>query len=265
MSWLAPGLLGLVFGSFLNVVIHRVPRRKSIVYPASHCPSCRKPIEWYDNIPVASYVALRGRCRRCKKKISIRYPVIEALTALLLLAARARHGLDLTMIVRDVPFILMLVAVTFIDLDHRIIPNVISLPGTALGLLTSFLDPRLGAETLLTFGFFDPPSSEALTAALRSIEGGLLGFGLFYGLGWTYERLTGRYGLGGGDVKLLALIGTFLGPMGVLTTVLVSSVFGSVVGIGWALATRQKNLMTSAIPYGPFLVIGALYYYLFGQ
>jgi leader peptidase (prepilin peptidase)/N-methyltransferase len=255
--------MGLIWGSFLNVVIHRVPKRQSVVRPGSRCPSCRAPIRPWDNIPVLSFLLLRGRCRSCKTKISPRYALVEFLTGVLFVAARARYGFTWELIIRDWPFLMILVAVVFIDLDHRIIPNVLTFPGTALGLATSVLDSRLAAEPLFTFGLFAAPSSDALTSFVRALEGGMLGFSLFYGLAWAYERATGRSGLGGGDVKLLAMIGTFLGPGAVLTTVLVSSVFGSVLGIGWALVTRKSNLMKASIPYGPFLVIGGLYYYLF--
>jgi leader peptidase (prepilin peptidase)/N-methyltransferase len=189
--------------------------------------------------------------------------MVELLTGLLFVAARATHGTSVGLYVRDFPLIAILVAVTFIDLDHRIIPNVLSIPGAAFGLVTSFLDSRLGFEPLTTFGLVSPPSSEILTAVVRSTEGIFLGYALFYGLARSYELATGRAGLGGGDVKLLTLIGAFLGPMGVIITIFVSSILGSVVGIAWALMTRRKNLLSAAIPYGPFLVVGSLYYYLF--
>lgn len=262
-DWALPATVGLIIGSFINVLIHRLPLRESIVFPGSHCPSCKTKIVWWDNIPVFSYLLLLGKCRKCKARISPRYPLVELLTAILFVAARATHGISLGLFVRDWPLISVLIAVTFIDLDHRIIPNVLSLPGTAFALATSFLDSRLGYEPLITFGLFAPPMSDALTAVIRSAEGAAFGWGIFYGLAKIYELASGRVGLGGGDVKLLALIGAFLGPMGVVITVLVSSILGSVVGISWALITRKKNLMTAAIPYGPFLVVGGLYYYLF--
>lgn len=237
---------GLVIGSFINVVVIRLPHRRSLVHPGSRCPGCDKPIAWWDNIPVLSYVLLRGRCRRCKTKISIRYPLIELMTGLLFLAANVRLGFDLTLVVRGWPWLASLVAIAFIDLEHRIIPDPLSLGGLAWGLLTAWLDPRVGL----------------LSAAL----GAALGFGFFYSIAWIYLRLTGRSGLGGGDIKLLAMFGAFLGPMGVLTSVVISSIFGSLVGVGWGLARKNRagGLMAFAIPYGPFLVVGALYYYLFG-
>jgi leader peptidase (prepilin peptidase)/N-methyltransferase len=199
---------------------------------------------------VLSWIALRGRCAGCKQPISIRYPAIELLTGLLCVTALYRYGFSLSLFIRDIPFIVILIAVTFIDLEHRIIPNILSLGGIALGLATAFLDHRLG----------DPGHALAISAI-----GAALGFGLFYAFAWLYYRATNRSGLGGGDIKLLAMLGAFLGPAGVFYAILISSIFGSCVGIGWAVATRKKNLMTVAIPYGPFLVVGGLYYYLMGE
>ncbi len=238
-------VLGLIIGSFLNVVIHRLPRDESIIRPGSRCPSCEAPIRWWGNIPVFSYLFLRGRCSACKAPISVRYPVVELLTAMLFLAVKMKFGFSWVLFVRDFPFVAALVAVTFIDIDHRIIPDELSLGGLVLGLLTAGLEPTLG----WTGGFL----------------GALLGFASFYGLAVLYEKVSGKSGLGGGDIKLLAMLGAFVGPTGVLTTVLVSSVTGSLVGIGWALATRQRQVLGAAIPYGPFLVLGGLVAYLFGE
>lgn len=237
--------MGLVVGSFMNVVVARLPHGKSVVRPRSQCPGCAQGIAWYDNIPVLSYAILRGRCRSCQKAISFRYPMIELLGGVLFLAATARHGFSWLLWVRDWPLLAILLAVTFIDLEHRIIPDELSLGGLALALATGYFDPRVGW--------------------LESVLGAALGFGLFYGLAWAYEKYAGRSGLGGGDIKLLALLGAFLGPSGVLTTILISSVTGSLVGIVLAVTQRRKDVMTLAIPYGPFLVLGGLYYYLLGD
>ncbi|MCM2276760.1 MAG: prepilin peptidase [Oligoflexia bacterium] len=236
--------VGLIIGSFLNVVVARLPHDQSVIRPRSRCPGCGKGIAWYDNVPVVSYLVLRGKCRHCSMRISPRYPIIELLTGTLFFAAMAQFGLSPALLLRDLPFLAILVAVTFIDLEHRIIPDELSLGGLALGLATCWFDPRL--------------------AWTQALLGAALGFGFFYGLAWAYEKYSGRSGLGGGDVKLLAMLGAFLGPVGVFATILISSVTGSIVGVGWALAQRKKEVMTSAIPYGPFLVIGGLYYYLFG-
>jgi leader peptidase (prepilin peptidase) / N-methyltransferase len=265
-------VLGLLIGSFLNVVIARLPLDQSIMRPRSRCPSCLKPIAWHDNIPVFSWLWLRGRCRHCQTSISVRYPVIELMTALLFLAAELRFGMSPVLFFRDLPFLSILVAVTFIDLEHRIIPDELSLGGLVLGLVSTILPWVFAPEAAV---------SSRMIGWLPSVEGAVLGFSLFFGLSWLYLHFTGRSGLGGGDVKLLAMIGAFLGPGGIFATILISSISGSVIGIGWAWWVRKhgisttpppaeegespESLMTTAIPYGPFLVIGALYYYLLGD
>jgi leader peptidase (prepilin peptidase)/N-methyltransferase len=235
----------LIVGSFLNVVIVRLPQEKSIVFPGSHCPQCQKTLQWYENIPVFSYLVLKGRCSGCKLPIPIRYPIVELITALLFIAVKIKFGFSWLLFARDWPFVSILIAVTFIDLEHRLIPDELSLGGLIVGLATAYWTPGLG-----------------LPAALI---GAAVGFGAFYGLAWIYLRLTGKSGLGGGDIKLLAMIGAFLGLGGVFAAILISSIFGSVVGIGWALISKKEKVMSVAIPYGPFLVVGALYYYLLGD
>ncbi len=236
---------GLVVGSFVNVLVYRLPLGKSIIKPGSHCPHCNHAVSWWDNIPVVSYLFLLGKCRFCKQAISIRYPVIELLTGLLFFAVRLRFGWTPTLIIRDWPFVALLIAITFIDLEHRIIPDVLSLGGLVLGLITCFLLDDAGWK--------------------RCFLGAIIGFSSFYALAWIYQKMSGRSGLGGGDIKLLAMIGAFLGPAGIFATVFISSVFGSSIGIGWALLRGKKNIMKLSLPYGPFLVIGALYYYLLGD
>ena len=237
-------LVGLVMGSFLNVVIARLPRGRSIIRPGSHCSSCKKPIAWQDNIPVLSYILLRGKCRRCHHPISVRYPIIESLTALLFFTLERKFGWSAALIFRHWPFVAALIAITFIDLEHRIIPDVLSKGGLAYGLATAWL--------------VDDPGWRL------SLVGAALGFLIFYGFAKAYELLAGRSGLGGGDIKLLAMLGAYVGPEGVFTTMLVSSIFGSLVGIIWGMSQGRKNILKLKIPYGPFLVIGALYHYLFG-
>jgi leader peptidase (prepilin peptidase)/N-methyltransferase len=238
-------LMGLVVGSFLNVVISRLPSGESVVRPRSRCPRCRKTIAWHDNIPVLSWLVLRGRCRSCGKPIPVIYPVVELLTAFLFLAATLKFGWSPLLCVRDWPFLALLVAITFIDLRHRIIPDELSLGGLVLGLATSWWSPEPGL--------------------LQSAFGAALGFAIFFAFAWGYQALAKRSGLGGGDIKLLAMLGAFLGPMGVVTTIVLSSVIGSVAGLAWAMAARKRDFMSFAIPYGPFLVLGALYYYLLGD
>jgi leader peptidase (prepilin peptidase) / N-methyltransferase len=245
ITYVASLAFGLAFGSFLNVVVVRLPQSKSLIKPGSHCPYCKKDIRWWENIPVFSYLLLGGRCKHCKKEISIRYLVIEILTAVLFLSVRIRYGWAPRLFFHEWPFICLLVAITFIDLEHRIIPDVLSLGGLIFGLGTCWL-------------FSEP-------GWFQSVLGAIIGFSFFYALAWIYHRMTGRSGLGGGDIKLLAMLGSFLGPSGVFATILISSIFGSTIGIVWGLATGRKNMMKLSIPFGPFLVVGGLYYYLLGD
>lgn len=232
-------------------MIARLPKGVSLVRPGSHCPKCETPLRWRDNIPVLSYLLLRGRCRSCQAAISVRYPVIELLTAFLFLAVTVRFHLTPLTVLRDWPFVSLMVAITFIDLERRIIPDRLNIFGAFLGLASAPFVPG--------FGF------------TQALLGALLGFIFFYSLAWLYWRFAGRSGLGGGDIKFLAMLGLWVGPQGVVVTVLVSSVLGSVIGIIWALVLKRSSaagntkVMQTAIPYGPFLVIGALYFYLVGD
>ncbi len=238
-------LLGLVVGSFTNVLIARIPVGGSIVRPRSRCPRCHAQLAWWENIPVLSWLLLRARCRSCRLPISVRYPVVEILSAVLYLAVLDRvEGPPWLLFARYWPFVTILLATTFIDLDHRIIPDRFSLGGLVLGLVTAGWDPELGW--------------------VGAGAGAAVGFLSFFLLAWAYSRATGKVGLGGGDVKLLAMIGAFTGVWGVLITVLISSVAGSVVGILWALFSRKRDILGVAIPYGPFLVLGGLCYFLLG-
>jgi leader peptidase (prepilin peptidase) / N-methyltransferase len=238
-------IFGLILGSFLNVIIVRLPQDKSVVRPGSHCPGCNQAVRWYDNVPVLSFLILKGKCRNCKAAISWRYPMVEFLTALSFLAAYLHSGLGLELLFRDLPFIWILIGVTFIDLEHRIIPDQLSIGGLMLGVLTGGFDTQLSYSEVLI--------------------GAAVGFSVFFFFAWAYERFSGKSGLGGGDIKLLAMMGAFLGWQGVFFVVFASSVLGSVIGIAWALSVGRKNILKAAIPYGPFLVLGALVYLFFGE
>jgi len=238
-------LLGLTVGSFLNVVIYRLPLDQSVVRPGSHCPHCKHPIRPWHNIPLLSYMLLRGKCADCKKPMSIRYPMVELLTGILFVTTAFRFGVQPILFIHDLPFVAALIAITFIDLEHRIIPDELSLGVLVLGLATSWVIPELGL--------------------VQSLLGAAVGFGIFYGFAWLYEWRTGRSGMGGGDIKLLAALGAYLGPQGVLVTILISSISGSLIGVLWAVLNKEKRLLGAAIPYGPFLVIGGLYSYWIGD
>jgi len=229
------GVFGLVVGSFLNVVIHRLPNEKSVVSPPSSCPSCGGRIAPRDNVPVLSWVVLGGRCRSCRAKIAVRYPLVElsngALWALVLRAAPswgdAATGAFL---------VSASIALLAIDYDHQILPDVITLPGIAVGLALAFVSVR----------------RSPLEAAL----GALLGAGGLYLLAFTYEKIAGQEGMGLGDVKMLGMIGALLGPAGVVVTVLFASISGSVVGLA-VILTRGGNGKTR-LPFGVFLALGAM-------
>lgn len=235
LLWAAVVYVAAAVGSFLNVVIHRVPLGESVVKPRSRCPSCRATIAWYDNIPVLSWVLLRGRCRGCGAGISARYPFIELVTVLIAVVLFERLGLSAAFGVQFL-FSCALLVIAYIDLDHQIIPDKISLPGIVVGLVAAI-----------------PGGIPALTDALLGVA---LGGGLLLTVAWVYERSTGREGMGGGDVKLLAMIGAFLGWQGVLLTLLLGSLLGSAIGI--TLMTARGADRKLAIPFGPFLSLGAL-------
>lgn len=235
-------LFGLCLGSFANVCIYRIPLNKSIVHPPSSCPQCGGRIRYYDNIPVISYLFLLGRCRQCKASVSWRYPLVETLMALLSLALFIRFGYHPQYFL----FLLFagtLLTLSFIDLDHKILPDVLTLPGIAVGWAVSFL----------------PGGISWLDSLIGLVSGG----GALYLVAALYARITGREGLGGGDMKLLAMIGAWLGWISLPLIVLMSSLSGAVIGSVFILV-GGKGARTQ-IPFGPFLSLGALSYLFFGR
>ena len=235
-------IFGICIGSFLNVCIFRLPEGKSIVHPPSSCPGCGAAIRLYDNIPVLSYFILRGRCRDCHTPIAFRYVLVELLGGLMAVCVYCRFGPGLEGIIYYA-FMAALLVITFIDIDHRIIPDVISLPGIPMGVAASFFMPSLSwADSLI---------------------GVLAGGGSLYAVAWGYVRITGKEGMGGGDIKLLAMIGAFIGWKGVLLTIFMGSAIGTLVGLAAMLA--EKKNMKMRIPFGPFLALGAVISIFFGQ
>ncbi len=223
--------LGTIVGSFLNVCIHRLPAGGSVSDPPrSVCPSCSGPIAFYDNIPVLSYLWLRGRCRRCREPISIRYPLVEIAGGLLAAACAARFGWSWQAVVYYV-FTAALLVVSVIDLKHRIIPDIISLPGIPIGVAASLALPAMTLKD--------------------SVIGVLAGGGSLWAVAWAYRGLTGKTGMGGGDIKLLAMIGALLGLEGVIFTIFTASALGSLIGL--ALMFYTSSDMKLAVPFGPFL------------
>jgi leader peptidase (prepilin peptidase)/N-methyltransferase len=241
IAMLALFVFGAVVGSFLNVCIYRLPLEQSVVSPGSRCMGCGTAIRWYDNIPILSWLVLKGRCRSCKVPFSIRYPLVELLTGLLAVLLLLKFGPSLSLAVMFL-FCAALVVITFIDFDHQVIPDEISLPGIILGFLSSFFLPGHGW--------------------LSSLLGIVVGWGslalIFYGYLW----LTGREGMGGGDAKLLAMMGAFLGLQAVPFIIFASSLVGTVAGLSIMAVQRKDRHL--AIPFGPYLALGAVLYIFFG-
>lgn len=235
-------VIGAIVGSFLNVCISRIPRDESIVYPSSHCLSCANPIAWYDNIPLLSYLILRGRCRHCQAPIPTRYLWVELVSALGAMAIWARFGPGIEGLVAFV-FLSLLIVISFIDLEHRLIPHVLTLPGIPI---------------FLAFG--------VLAMGVRLIDaliGLAAGIAVLYLIALYYEAITGVEGMGGGDVNLLGLIGAFLGWQS-LPGVLFSAAFVGA-GVGFIIILLKRRNLKEAIPFGPFLSLGAVIHLFFGR
>ena len=235
-------VLGMMVGSFLNVCICRMPKNESIVSPPSHCPLCSHQICWYDNIPLISYLLLLGKCRGCGARISLKYPLVELLNGVLTLLLFLRFGPTPVFAALFI-FCSALVVITFIDIEHQIIPDEISLPGIVIGFVLSF--------------FLQGHSW------LNSLLGILLGGGSLLAVAYLYQRLTGKEGMGGGDIKLLAMMGAFLGWKAVPFIVFASSLVGSLFGI--TIMLLQKKDSKLAIPFGPYLAFCAVLYIFYGE
>ncbi len=250
MTWIIEFVVGTAVGSFLNVCIGRIPNEESVVLPPSRCPKCRTPIAFYDNIPLVSFILLRARCRSCSKPISWRYFGVELLMGLMAIALYYRFGFGFDFIVGFI-FVAGLIVISFIDLDVRIVPDVISLPGIILGLVFSVL------------GYLMAPHDSILPSPLSSVVGILVGGGFLLATAWIYEKVTGVEGMGGGDIKLLAMIGAFLGWPSIPVTLFFASLVGSIVGLGCMLLTGAGRRL--ALPFAPFLCSGAVLFIFFGQ
>ncbi len=234
-------LIGLCIGSFLNVVIYRLPLGQSLVSPGSRCTKCDYQLRWYDNVPVLSWALLGGRCRQCRTDISIQYPVVEMVTGLLFVLVVWLTPVGPLLVSRLI-LVAILVALFGIDLEHQILPNSITLPGIVIGLMFSAIAPPGWKDALL---------------------GALLGGGVLYGIAAAYYAVRREEGLGMGDVKMLAMIGAFLGWQAVLVTLVLASFSGA--AIGMALIAAQRGGMKLALPFGTFLAVGALAAMLVGE
>jgi leader peptidase (prepilin peptidase)/N-methyltransferase len=243
--WVETGfvfILGLLWGSFGNVVIYRLPEKLSVVTPRSRCPKCLTQIAWYDNIPVLSWLILRGKCRACGARISVRYPLVELLTGIVLAAIFHKYGYQ-WITLEYLIFAWSLIVVSMIDLDHMILPDVFTLSGIVIGLVGAAVNPeRSFPEALI---------------------GVLVGGGFLWAIAYFYLLLRKEEGMGGGDIKLLAWMGAVLGWTSIPFIVLVSSVLGSLVGL--VLAMRSKAGLKSVIPFGPYLALAALLFILDGK
>lgn len=245
-------VVGLLVGSFLNVCIYRLPVGESVVTPASRCPKCGTSIRWWQNVPVASWVLLRGRCAACGAPIHWRYPLVEALTGLLTLALWRQAGWGSAFAIAT-PFAWMLIVLFFTDLDTRLLPDAITLPGFGLGVATAWFNPFL--------------SGEPTDRVVASLAGAALGAGMLWGVGAIWSRARGVEAMGFGDVKMMAMVGAFTGPVGVLGTIFLGSAAGAMVGVlVMPLAKGSfRGAMQAEIPFGCFLAPSALAALLWGR
>ena len=227
--------MGLIVGSFLNVCIYRLPRRQSLNWPGSRCTSCERALSWYENIPFVSWIVLRGRCRTCGAGISVMYPLVELVTGALFVAGYAIYGWTPLLAVR-LAFACAMVVLFAVDLRHHILPNVITVPGIVIGLLVSLFLPTPGWRS--------------------SLIGLIAGGGVLFAIAEAYYRFRGVEGLGMGDVKMLSMIGAFLGWELMLVTLILASFAGSIIGVG--VIAMGRGGMKAALPFGTFLAVGAL-------
>ena len=237
-------LLGLLWGSFANVCIVRLPKDKDVISGRSSCPKCKKKISWFDNIPLISYILLRGKCRNCNKEISIRYLIVELLTALFFIIEYFYYGLTLTTALLFI-LTLALIIIFFIDLKHFIIPDVVTFPLMIIGFLKSF----------------DPNLNEIFPNYINSLIGGCFGYGIIWGIIFFYKKFKNKEGMGLGDAKLLAVVGFWFGLDSIPFVILLSSVIALLVVLPDLI--RKTKKMSTQIPFGPYIIIGNLIYLLF--
>ena len=252
MLYITVFVLGALIGSFLNVCIYRIPREKSVVTPPSSCPSCGTHIRFYDNIPILSYIMLRGRCRSCKAEFSVRYPFVEFINAALYLAVLNSFGYGEPLVLLTYClFVSTLIVIFFIDIDHQIIPNSITFPGIPLAVI-------LGSTILP-----DPFLRDNLLGLRDSAIGFLAGGGSFYLIAVSGRAIFKKDAMGGGDIKMMAMVGGLLGWKGVILTTFTGSLLGSVIGVSLILMKGRE--WGSKIPFGPYLALGALVSLLWGE
>lgn len=255
---------GLIVGSFLNVCIYRIPRGESVVLPRSHCPRCSAGIRPYDNVPLLSYLLLRGRCRSCGEPISLQYPAVELVTGLLFYACAAQWAFTPPTFVNSL-FLALLVALVFVDYQHQILPNVVTIPGTIAGILLSPFQAEGAYHDILTVAAASalrPDGFENLLPWVGSVLGALIGGGILFVVGFAYKLVRKRHGLGMGDVKMMAMVGAFLGWRSALLTIFAASLAGSIIGL--FLVLFQGKSLQHKLAFGTFLGIGAAAVLFFG-
>jgi leader peptidase (prepilin peptidase)/N-methyltransferase len=261
------GVLGAMIGSFLNVVIHRVPREQSIVFPNSTCPRCSAQIKFHDNIPILSFLLLGGRCRACKARISARYPAVEALTAVLFAAVAWHDGWSYALGF-DLAFVAAMLALLFIDAEHMILPNVITYPGMLFAVITRLVLPYLTGpahfDDLPQLISLLPPNYPIwLVSIIGAALGALAGGGSLWLMGFLWEKLRGVEAMGFGDVKMMLMVGAFLGWRLTILTILIAALSGSLAGISLMLKRGSRDLQMM-LPFGIFLGIGSIISLLLG-
>jgi leader peptidase (prepilin peptidase) / N-methyltransferase len=256
-------LFGLIIGSFLNVCIVRIPERKSIVTPPSACPRCDTPIRPYDNIPLLSWLVLRGRCRACKTRIPAMYPFVELLTAVIFWSCYRLFGMTAEG-VKWATFSSLMIVLVFTDLNLRILPDKVNYTGLALGLaFTQVTKPADGMSVLIATAIFDRLPSERMLSLADAVLGAVVGGGLLWLVSELYFWMRRREGMGLGDVKMMLMAGAFLGARRTVLTILAGSLLGTILGVAFILAKR-KNMSTYELPFGSFLGVAALLVVFFG-
>ncbi len=259
---LIAGLFGLLIGSFLNVCIYRWPRDLSVVKPRSHCPYCEKTIAWYDNVPILSFLLLRARCRHCGERISVRYPVVEACTGVVFYYFIATLGVTAAG-AKNCVFGAILVALIFSDLETRILPDEFTKGGIFAGLVFSFFTPVPDSVMQSILWLLGIDVSGVRQSVVESAAGAILPSFFLWAGGWLYLKFRHKDGLGFGDVKLIAMVGAFMGLRGALLTLIAGSVVGTVLGYGYIKVTKQDPA-TYELPFGTFLGAAALALAIFG-
>ena len=255
------GVLGAMIGSFLNVVIHRLPREQSIVFPNSSCPKCQSKIKAYDNIPILSFLILRGQCRACSAPISARYPAVEALTALLFVVVTWHDGWSFALAF-DLAFAASILALIFIDAEHMILPNAITYPGILFAVISRAVIPYFAGPThfddlpqLITL--FPPAYPDWAVSLIGAAIGALAGGGSLWLMGFLWEKLRGVEAMGLGDVKMMLMVGAYLGWRLTILTILVAALSGSLAGVSMMLRRGSRDLQMM-LPFGIFLGVGSI-------